>query len=557
MPEATRSEWLISKTEARAPHGMVAADHPAGTDAGLEVLRDGGNAIDAAVTAAFAMGVAEPALCGIGGVAVMVIRFPDGRETVIDGSGLAPKAATADMFAFEPSTAVKGMYGWPAVVGDANNVGYRSAGVPGMVAAMALALERYGTIDLARAVRPAVALADNGVNVDLYLAVTLATYAARLWAYPESKRTFYKEDGLPLHPPMALEGGGDTLVMRDLARSLEAIGREGPDAIYRGALARAMVDDVQRGGGLLTLDDLASYRAREIAPLVTEHRGHRVATNPECGGGITVTEMLNILEGDDLGKMDRSSAEYLHLYAEACRHAFRDRFAYLGDPAFVDAPFARLGSREYGREARRRIDPARVVPDDASALVTADVPHTSNLCVVDADRTCVALTTTLGGAFGSAAVIRGTGILLANTMTWFDPRPGRPSSIAGGKRILWAPSPAVVSRDGQPWLAVGGAGGRRLISGVARAILNAIHFGDGPQDALNRPHLHDEGTGTLVDTRVPEATREELARMGHRVVPTDEGLATSSFGRYNAIMVDRDGLRGGVSRLRNGVAAGY
>jgi gamma-glutamyltranspeptidase/glutathione hydrolase len=557
MPDPTRSEWIIAKTEARAPHGMVAADHPIGTSAGLEVLREGGNAIDAAVTAAFAMGVAEPALCGIGGVAVMVIRFSDGRETVIDGSGLAPRAATPDMFSFATGSTVKGMYGWPAVEGDANNVGYRAAGVPGMVAAMALALERYGTIDLARAVRPAAIAAASGVNVDIHTTLTLATYADRLWAYPESKRTFYKEDGLPLHPPTALEGGGDKLVMRDLARSLEQIGREGPDALYRGSLARAIVEDVRRGGGILSLEDLAEYRAREVAPLVTEHRGHRIATNPECGGGITVVEMLNILAGDDLRDLDRSSARYLHLFAEACRRAFTDRFEYLGDPAFVDAPFARLASMEHARAARARIDPERVVPDEAPVLATADVPLTSNLCVVDASRTCVALTTTLGGAFGSGAVIRGTGILLANTMTWFDPRPGHPSSIAGGKRILWAPSPAVVSRSGEPWLAVGGSGGRRLISGVARAILAAIHHADGPQDAVNGFHVHDEGTGTLVDVRVPLAAREELARMGHRVVPTEETLASASFGRFNAIMVDGDGLRGGVSRMRSGVAAGY
>ena len=556
MPDPMRSETIVAKTEARAPTGMVAADHPAATDAGLAVLRAGGNAIDAAVTTAFVMNVAEPALSGIGGVAVLTIRFPDGRETVIDGSGLAPRAATPDMFRFESGAAVKGMYGWPAVEGDANNVGYRSVGVPGMVAAMALALERYGTISLERAVAPAVELAGRGLDVDFHLANTLATYAERLFAYPESKRAFFKGDGIPLHPPTALEGGGDRLVMRDLSRSLEAIGRDGPDALYRGPLARAIVEDVQRGGGILSLEDLAAYRAREMPPLTTEHRGHHIATNPECGGGITMVQLLNILDGDDLGRLERASPQRLHLIAEACRLAFADRFMHLGDPAFVDAPFERLASREHGLELRARIDPERAGAD-APARATADVPHTTNLCVVDASRTCVALTSTLGGAFGSAAVIRGTGILLANVMTWFDPRPGRPSSIAGGKRILWAPAPAIVSREGEPWMAVGGAGGRRLISGIARAILYAIHDGDGPQDAVNGSHVHDEGTGTLVDSRVPAASREALARMGHRVVPTEETLASASFGRFTAIRIDHDGLRGGVSRMRSGVAAGY
>lgn len=560
MPDATRSEWVIAKTEATAPRAMVTTDQAVATDAALEVLREGGNAVDAAVTAAFVMGVAEPALSGIGGVAVMVIRTPDGRETVIDGSGLAPRAATPDMFRIAEGGDVKGMYGWPAAAGDENNVGYRSAGVPGMVAAMSLALERYGTVDLARAVRPAVAAARDGIAVDMHQVLTFATYADRLWAFPESKRVFYKEGGLPLHPPTALEGGGDKLVQADLARSLATIGRDGADAFYRGDLARAIVEDLQRGGGILTLEELAAYEAREIAPLVVEHRGHRVATNPECGGGITMAEILNVLDGFDLGAMDRRSARYLHLVGEACRRAFLDRFAYLGDPAHVDAPFDVLASTEHSEHVRAEIDRSRATPERGPSIrgkVTADVPHTTHLCVVDASRMCVALTSTLGGAFGSSAVIRGTGILLANVMTWFDPRPGRPNSIAGGKRILWAPSPAIVSRDGEPRLVVGASGGRRLISAVAQTILNVVDHGDGPQDAANGLRVHYEAGPMLVDSRVPRETREELTRMGHNVVPTEETLGSAGFGRLNAVLVDRDRLRAGLGRMRQTTAAGF
>ncbi|MGH2377506.1 MAG: gamma-glutamyltransferase family protein, partial [Candidatus Limnocylindria bacterium] len=533
---------------------------PEAADAALAVLREGGNAVDAAVTAAFVMGVAEPSLSGIGGVAVMVVRLPDGRETVIDGSGLAPRAASADMFRLADASGVKGMYGWPAVAGDESNEGYRSVGVPGMVAAMSMALERYGTIGLERAVRPAVALAREGLPVDIFLTLTLGTYAERLWQFPESKRTFYKEGGLPLHPPTPLEGGGDRLVQADLARSLETIGREGRDAFYRGPLARAMVDDVRQSGGLLTLEELADYEARELPALVTEHRGHQVATNPECGGGITLVEMLNVLAATDLSAIDRGSAPYLHLVGEACRRAFLDRFAYLGDPAHVDAPFAVLVSMEHADRVRSETDPRRATPERGPTVlgkVTADVPSTTHLSVVDASRMCVSLTSTLGGAFGSGAVLRGTGILLANVMTWFDPRPGRPSSIAGGKRILWAPSPAIVSRAGEPWLVGGASGGRRLISGVAQAILNAVHHGDGPQDAVNGLRVHHEGGPFLVDARAPRATLDELTRMGHQVVPTEETLASAAFGRVNAIRVERDRLRGGIGRMRAGVAAGY
>lgn len=554
MPDATRSEWVIAKTEARAPRAMVVADRPEGTAAGLEILREGGNAVDAAVTAAFAMGVAEPALSGIGGVAAMVIRFPDGRETVIDGSGLAPREATPGMFALADG-GVGGMYGWPAVEGDENNVGYRSAGVPGMVAAMALALERYGTIGLDRAVRPAAALGRGGVAIDLHLTLTFASYADRLWRFPESKRTFFKDGGLPLHPPLALEGGGDRLAQVDLARTLETIGREGAEAFYRGTIAQAIVDDVRSGGGLLTLEDLGAYEARELSPLVAEHRGHRVATIPECGGGITAVEMLNVLGEYDLPAMDRRSAPYLHLVAEACRRAFADRFELLGDPAFVDAPFAALASPEHAHVARAEIDPHRA---SAARVVeaVADAPQTTHICVVDAAGTCVSLTSTLGGAFGSGVVVRGTGIVLANVMTWFDPRPGRPSSVAGGKRILWAPAPAIVSRGRNARLVVGGSGGRRLISGVAQAIVNAVGHGDGAYEAVNGLRVHDEGSALLLDSRAAPAVTSELERMGHRVVPTEETLSAASFGRINAILIDEDGLRGGVNRMRSSVAAG-
>ncbi|MBM4434270.1 MAG: gamma-glutamyltransferase family protein [Chloroflexi bacterium] len=559
MPDPTRSEWLIAKTEATAARAMATTDQPAATDAAVRVMREGGNAVDAAVTAAFAMGVAEPALSGIGGVAVVVIRTPDGRETVIDGSGLAPAAARADMFRIAAGSDVKGMYGWPAAIGDENNVGYRSVGAPGMVAAMALALERYGTIGLERAVRPAVALASEGLPVDIFQTLTFASYADRLWEFPESKRTFFKKDGLPLHPPTALEGGGDRLVQADLARSLELIGREGPDAFYRGPLARAIVEDVRRGGGILALEDLAAYEAREVPALVTEHRGHRVATNAGCGGGITVAEMLNILDGYPLEGMDRSSAEYVHLVGEACRRSFIDRIAYLGDPDQVDAPFDVLASMEHAAHVRSEIDPARATPERGPRVrgrATRDVPHTTHMCAVDASGMCVSLTSTLGGAFGSAAVIRGTGILLANVMTWFDPRPGRPNSIAGRKRILWAPSPAIVSRAGEPVLAIGASGGRRLISAVAQGILNVVRHGDGPQDAVNGLRVHYEGGPMLVDTRVPERERERLGAMGHSVVPTEESIASAAFGRSNGILIEKGRLRGGVGRVRPSVAAG-
>jgi len=550
------TQWDISKTEAFAPQAMVATDQPSATEAALEVLREGGNAVDAAVTATFVMGVAEPALGGLGGGAVMVMRLPDGRETVIDGSPIAPRAARPDMFSLETGSDVKGMYAWPATVRDENNLGYRSVGVPGMLAAMSLALERYGTIDLRRALRPAINLARHGVELDIEMMLTLNQYAERLWMFPASKRIYYKDGGLPFHPPTALEGGGERLQQPDLARSLELVGEKGVNAFYRGELASAIVEDVARNGGILTLDDLSSYHAREVSALVTQHGAHRVATVPECGGGITVVEMLNVLEALGVSRIDRDTPLYFHLIAEAQRRAFIDRFQQLGDPALVDAPYTRLASPEHARSVCSDIEGALAASVRIGGAAV-DAPHTTHVCVVDPSRTCVSLTSTLGAAFGSAVVVEGTGILLSNVMTWFDPRPGRPASIAGGKRVLWAPAPTIVSRDGTPRLALGGAGGRRLISGVAQTLVNVIDHGDGPQAAVNGLRVHDEGAGTLVDARLPQPIQDALLRMGRTVVPTEDTLATEPFGRVNAILIEAEGLRGGVSRLRPSVAAGF
>lgn len=554
---ATRSEWLIAKSEAVATRGMVTADQPAAADAALDVLRDGGNAVDAAVTAAFAMGVAEPSTSGVGGVACMVVRSADGRETVIDGSSTAPLGATSDMFRIASGSQRAGMYGWPATVGNESNIGYRSLGVPGMVAAMALALDRYGTIPLSRAIAPAIALARDGIEVDHYLALQLASYADRLWPIEESTRVFYKEGRLPPRPAMGLEPA-DRLVQPDLARSLEAIAAGGPDALYRGELARAIVDDVRAHGGLITLDEMAAYRAREREPLVTDYRGHRVATVPGCSGGITLVELLDVLEGFPLGTLDRRSARYVHLLAESERRAFADRLALLGDPDVVDAPFARLASKEHAAAVRSSIDAERATVDLLPLAAAADdVAHTTHVSVVDERRMCVSLTSTLGGGFGSGVVARGTGIVLANVMTWFDPRPGRPNSIAPGKRILWAPAPSVVSRDGAPRLVVGAPGGRKLITAVLQSILNVLDHGDAPQEAVNGLRVHCEGPETWVDARMPAETRAQLAAMGHTVVVKEETLSSTWFGRPNAILIDGATLRGGVNRLKPSTAAGY
>jgi gamma-glutamyltranspeptidase/glutathione hydrolase len=513
--DVVRSAWLHSKTEPRARHGMVTAEHPLAAEAGVEIMRDGGNAVDAAVGAAFVMGVVEPFTSGIGGIAGLVIRRADGTTTSIDAGTRAPRAARADMFELQGGGARAGMYLWPAVKDNANIEGPLSVGVPGQPAALCLALERYGKLPRARVMEPAIRLARDGFDLDWHVAFTFAMYHERLGKHGDAKRIFFRPSGSPLRPPIGTEPS-DRLVQTDLARALEAIARDGPRVLYEGELGRAIVDGVRASGGILAEEDLRGYEPLECPPLETMYRGHRVMTLPGLSGGPTVARALSILDAFPLSGNPQGSADHLHLVAEALRGAFLHRFSQLAD-------------------------------------------HTTHLNAIDSDRTMVALTQTLGQGFGSGFVAKGTGVMMLDTMTWFDPVPGHPNSIAGGKRVLWAGSPTLLVKDGRPFLAVGAPGGRKIMSAVAQTISNVVDFGDGPQDAVNRPRVHDEGEGLLVDSRIDATVRTALAEQGHDVQVKEETLMSAWFARPSAILVDESTgeLRGGADALKPAVAVGY
>ena len=509
-----RSQWHHSKTEPVARDGMVTAEHHLAAEAGIEMLRDGGNAVDAAVAAAFVMGVVEPFTSGIGGIAGLVIRRADGTVVSIEGPTRAPLGARADMFELMGDGSRAGMYLWPAVKGGANVDGATSVTVPGQAAALCLALERYGSLPRARVMEPAIRLARDGFEIDWYVALSFAMYAERLWKAGEARRIFFRPSGAPLRPPIGTEPS-DRVVQTDLARTLECIVREGPEVLYRGEIAKAIVNDVRANGGVLGAADLAKYEARVGTPLQTMYRGHRVITLDGLTGGPTIARALTVLDAFPLGAKERGGVDHLHLVAEALRASFLHRFSQRAD-------------------------------------------HTTHLNVVDKDRTMVALTQTLGQGFGSGFVPKGTGIVLVDGMTWFDPVPGHPNSIAPGKQVLWAGSPTLIVRDDQPLLAVGAPGGRKIMSAVPQAIVNVVDFGDGPQDAVNRPRVHDEGEGLLVDSRIPEEVREGLGALGHQVEVKEETLMSAWFARPNAIMIDpKTGeLRGGVDQNKPAVAIG-
>jgi gamma-glutamyltranspeptidase/glutathione hydrolase len=509
------SEWLHSKTEAVAPNGMATAEHRLAAEAAVAILEDGGNAVDAAVAAGFVMGVVEPFTSGIGGIAGLVIRRADGTAVAIDGGTRAPRAARPDMFEPLGGGARAGMYGWPAVRGNDNIEGPLSVGVPGHAAAMCHALERYGTLPRERVMAPAIALAREGFEVDWYVSLSLAMYHERLHRAGDGGRIFFRPSGAPLRPPIGTEPS-DRLAQPDLARALEAIAKDGPRVLYEGDLARAIVAGVRDAGGILGEDDLRGYVPTATPPLETAYRDTRVLTLPGLSGGETVARTLAILNAFPVGAKEQGSADHLHLVGEALRGAFLQRFSSLAD-------------------------------------------HTTHINVVDRERTMVALTQTLGQGFGSGFVAPGTGVVLLDTMTWFDPVPDHPNSIAPGKRVLWAGAPSLLVRDGRPFLAAGAPGGRKIMSAVAQTISNVVDFGDGPQDAVNRPRVHDEGEGLLVDSRVPAAVRAELASLGHEVVVKEETLMSAWFARPQAILVDpgTGRLRGGVDALKPAVAAGH
>ena len=552
---ATRSVWQIDKTEAVSNGGMVTAEQPLAAEAGARILAGGGNAVDAAVAAAFAMGVVEPTTSGLASVAWCVIRQPDGTSTTLDGGGAAPQEATADMYELL-SGGASGMYGWPATKDNAQNVGYRSVGVPGAVGLLCCALERYGTRDREAVLADAIRLAADGIDVDWSFTLAVATYYDRLAPVAASRALYFKAGGAPLHAATGLEPG-DRFVQSDLAESLRAIAAAGPDVLYRGALGRAIVDDVRAHGGLLAEDDLAAFEVREGPPLVAPYRGHRIHTLTGASGAVTLVEALRILEGFDLGAAPAQSAASLHLIAEAQRRAFADRFNFLADPAVVGTEvFDRLISDAHVAAARASIDPVRATPDAGATGMPPSSDCTTHVNAVDREGRMVALTITNGGAYGSGVVAAGTGIMLSNVMTWFDPRPGRPNSVAGGKRILSAIAPLVITRDDRPILCAGAPGGRRIMSAMLHVVTNVIDWRRGPQDAVNDPRTHCESPITLIDSRIPAATREALAAMGHRLSPKDETFASSHFARPSAIAVDGPERRAGVGAMKTSTAIG-
>jgi gamma-glutamyltranspeptidase/glutathione hydrolase len=462
---------------------VVSVSAPA-SDAGLAALRRGGNAVDAAVTVAFALAVTYPAAGNIGGGGFMLVHPArgKGRPVVIEYRETAPGKATPTMFAKGSS-----LYG------------HRVVGVPGTVRGLALAHERFGKLPWKDLVLPAVKLAEGGFTIDAALARSLNKIVGEAKDFAELRRVYGKDGG------KAKWQAGDRLVQPELARTLRLIAEQGPDAFYTGPIAAQIVAEMRAGGGLITRDDLAAYRAVERVPVHGTYRGYDVyGPPPPSAGGICLVEMLNTLENFDLRKQGRYTPKTLHLMIEAMRRAYCDRARYLGDPAFVQIP-AHLTTPEYGRKLAQGIDPKKATPSEALAK---DIPladegdSTTHFSVIDRDGMAVANTYTLERSYGSRVVVKGAGFLLNDEMTDFNWRPGHtdrkgavgtePNRIAPGKRMLSSQTPTIVARGGKVLLVTGSPGGRTITNTVLCVLVNVLDFDMDIQAAVDAPRLHHQ-----------------------------------------------------------------
>ena len=527
---------MTEKRPATGSRGMVVTNHPLGSAAGAEMLAAGGNAVDAAIGALFALTVVEPMMVGIFGAGMAHLRLADGRHLVIDSYTTAPAASRPDMFKPVSDT-------WPDYLraeGDVNLIGLLSVGVPGTLKAWAEAVARFGRLDLETVMQPAIRHAERGFRATPYLVAAVTETAPELARFPETARTF-----LPGGAPIK---AGDLIVMPEYAATLRLIAAKGTGVLYGGDLGATVADYMRRDGGIITVDDLAHYRTIERQPIRGRYRGFEITgPPPPTAGGLHLVEMLNILEGFDPRGLGFGTADYFHLIAEVLKIGFADRNACTGDPAFVDIPVERLLSREHAAARRAQIRPDRAGEYGVGLAqgVAAGSAHTTHVTTADADGNVVAMTQTINNLFGSKATVPGTGMLLNNTMALFDPHPGTPASIAPGKRVTSSMAPTIVLRDGKPAWALGLPGGVRIFTSVFQAVVNLIDHGMTLQEAVEAPRIWSQGQELEMEQDIPAAIRDAVAARGHEVAAVG-GVA----GGMNAVAFAADGTLEGAACWR-------
>ncbi|HOW48326.1 MAG TPA: gamma-glutamyltransferase [Rubrivivax sp.] len=485
-----------SQAPVAAANGMVVSAQHLATKAGVDVLKDGGNAVDAAVAVGYALAVVYPAAGNLGGGGFMTIQFADGRKTFLDFREKAPLAATANMYLDKDGNVVKG----------ASTHGHLAVGVPGTVSGLEMARAKYGTMPRAALIAPAVRYAQDGFVLDQGDVDMLVTATADFRKDPASAAIFLNRDE-PFKP-------GQKLVQKDLAATLQLISEKGEAGFYQGPVGAAIVASSKAGGGIITQADLDQYKTRELKPVECDYRGYGiVSAPPPSSGGVVICEILNILEGYPLKDLGYHSAQAVHYQIEAMRHAYVDRNSYLGDPDFVKNPLDRLLSKDYATKIRAVIAPdkAGVSQDIKPGVAPHEGSNTTHYSIVDQWGNAVSVTYTLNDWFGAKVTAAGTGVLLNNEMDDFTAKVGVPNlyglvqgeanAIAPGKRPLSSMSPTIVTKDGKPVMVVGTPGGSRIITAVLLTIVNAVDYGMNVQEAVDAPRFHQQW--------LPDATNVE------------------------------------------------
>ncbi|RBO12472.1 MULTISPECIES: gamma-glutamyltransferase [Pantoea] len=537
----------------KAQHGMVASVDAMATQVGVDILRQGGNAVDAAIAVGFALAVTHPQAGNLGGGGFMLLRTASGRTAAIDFREMAPARASRDMFLDKQGNADSKL----------SLTSHLASGTPGTVAGFALAAKKYGTLPLRTLLAPAIKLARDGIIVNDALADDLATYGKEnLINHATSRAIFYKADGRPYQK-------GDRLVQKNLARSLQLIAQQGADAFYKGRIADEIAGEMAQHGGLIGKADLAAYRAVERKPVSGTYRGYEVfSMPPPSSGGIHIVQILNILENFDLAKWGFGSADAMQVMAEAEKYAYADRSEYLGDPDFVKVPQQALTSKAYARTLAQQIDVSKARPSSEikpGKLAPYESNQTTHFSVVDKAGNAVAVTYTLNTYFGSGIVAGNSGILMNNEMDDFSAKPGTPNvyGLVGGeanaiqpaKRPLSSMSPTIVAKEGKTWLVTGSPGGSRIITTVLQMVVNSIDFGMNVAEATNAPRFHHQWLPDQLRVEKgfsPDTLRLLEAKGQHvKVLP--------AMGSTQSIMIGPDGMRYGASDPRSvdDLSAGY
>lgn len=557
-----------------ARNGMVVTSQYLASQVGTDILKMGGNAVDAAVAVGYAQAVVNPCCGNIGGGGFMTIHLADGTDTFINFRETAPAAASADMYLDKEGKVTK----------DASLYGYLAAGVPGTVLGMDSAQQKYGKLTRQQVMAPAIKLAREGFILTRADTDILDTTVKRFRQDPESARIFLRQNGEALQP-------GDRLIQADLAETLTAISEKGPDAFYQGKIPQAVEAAAKKGGGILTAADFANYKITETAPITCSYRGYKfVSSPPPSSGGVTLCETLNVLEGYDLKSMGFNSAAYIHTLTEAMRHAYMDRNTFLGDPEFVKNPIDRLLSKSYAADILKQIVANKATPsvEVQPGMQPHEKPETTHYSIVDHEGNAVSTTYTVNGRFGAVVIAPGTGFFLNDEMDDFTVKVGEQNmyglvqgatnSIAPGKRPLSSMSPTLVTKDGKTFMVLGSPGGSRIITITLQTALNVIDHGMAPQEAVDAPRIHHQWLPDEVyyeQRGVSADSLNLLKTMGYKMVEQNpwgaaelilvglagvEGVSPANSGNDSAVSGKvREGYLYGANDVRRpaGAAIGY